>query len=225
MENNTESVLSKVCPICGKQFFKKYNEGYEYFTLRKVFCGISCSRKNRKASDATKQKMSNTHKRIGNKPPSKKGIKWSQESRERRIESMKGERSAEYSEKCRQRQLNKPPATLEFREKMSIIQKEIVKSGKHHLYKGGITSENHRFRTSLEYKLWRESVFKRDNYICQSCGAKSGNGVAVYLEAHHIKSFASHPELRLDITNGVTWCKECHKTHDAFRGKRKNHNV
>ncbi len=68
-----------------------------------------------------------------------------------------------------------------------------------------------KIRKSFKYKEWVLSVFKRDNYTCQKCGVRSGNGKTVYLEAHHIKSFKNHPDLRFDISNGQTLCKECHK--------------
>jgi hypothetical protein len=59
---------------------------------------------------------------------------------------------------------------------------------------------------TLEYKKWRKSIFERDGYRCQVC-ERVGN----YLEAHHIKSWAKHKELRYKIENGVTLCRECHK--------------
>lgn len=83
---------------------------------------------------------------------------------------------------------------------------------KSHLWKGGITPINHKIRTSLEYKLWRESVFTRDNFTCIWCGDKtSGN-----LNADHIKPFAYFPELRFAIDNGRTLCIDCHKTTETY---------
>lgn len=79
------------------------------------------------------------------------------------------------------------------------------------LWKGGITPVNNQIRHSLEYKEWIRKVFKRDNYTCQGCGVRSGNGKRVYLHAHHIKLFSEEPELRFDISNGITLCKNCHK--------------
>lgn len=70
---------------------------------------------------------------------------------------------------------------------------------------------NVQIRKSLEYRLWRESVFERDNYTCVLCGAHNGNGKAVVLQADHIKSFALYPELRVAIDNGRTLCLECHR--------------
>ena len=65
-------------------------------------------------------------------------------------------------------------------------------------------------RKSAEYRNWRKSVFERDKYTCQECGAKNGNGKAVYLEAHHIKSFVLFPDLRFKVSNGLTLCRQCH---------------
>ena len=78
------------------------------------------------------------------------------------------------------------------------------------LWKGGITPLNHKLRTSFEYKLWRESVFKRDNYTCIFCGDNKGGN----LEADHIKRWCDYPELRFAIDNGRTLCHDCHiKVH------------
>jgi hypothetical protein len=95
-------------------------------------------------------------------------------------------------------------------------------SGKNnHNWKGGITEENNKIRTSFEYKLWRTAVFERDKYTCIWCGVKSGNGKAVVLHADHIRPFAYYPELRFAIDNGRTLCVDCHKTTDTYCGKRK----
>lgn len=80
-------------------------------------------------------------------------------------------------------------------------------------WKGGITSAHEAIRNSLEYKLWREAVFKRDGFICIWCG-RSG-----YVEADHIKPFAFFPELRFSIDNGRTLCRKCHDTTKNGRPK------
>jgi len=73
-------------------------------------------------------------------------------------------------------------------------------------WKGGICSENEKFRRNINYKIWRKKVFERDGYSCIICGK-----IGVKLNAHHIKSFAHYPKLRLDINNGITMCEKCHK--------------
>lgn len=60
-------------------------------------------------------------------------------------------------------------------------------------------------RTSASYVDWRTAVFRRDDYTCQSCGARG-----VKIHAHHIQAWNDSPELRFDIGNGVTLCRYCH---------------
>lgn len=68
-----------------------------------------------------------------------------------------------------------------------------------------------------EYYKWRLKVYERDNFQCQKCGDKKGGN----LVAHHIFSFKSHPELRTDISNGITFCDYCHRN---FHRKYTNFN-
>ena len=86
----------------------------------------------------------------------------------------------------------------------------------HYNWRGGITSENKKIRVSIEYRLWREAVFARDNWTCQECKIKGGK-----LHAHHKKSFAKYPDLRFAIDNGITFCKKCHKK--TFKGKERSY--
>jgi 5-methylcytosine-specific restriction endonuclease McrA len=102
------------------------------------------------------------------------------------------------------------PKSLSFRKHLS----EIQKGDKSHFWKGGKTKESSIIRGSLEYKLWREAVFKRDNYTCIWCEKKGG-----YLEADHIKPFAYYPELRFAIDNGRTLCLKCHETTETYKRK------
>ena len=89
-----------------------------------------------------------------------------------------------------------------------------ISGDKHWNWKGGITPINEKIRKSLEYKLWRRSVFERDNFTCIWCGKKEE--VSGKLNADHIKSFADYPELRFAIDNGRTLCEDCHRTTDTY---------
>ena len=93
------------------------------------------------------------------------------------------------------------------------------KTGKYHWnYKGGITSENHIIRNSIQMENWRTKVFKRDGYICQICGQLGGK-----LNAHHIEPFAKFPELRFEVSNGMTLCNKCHiNEHRRLNSERGN---
>ena len=57
-------------------------------------------------------------------------------------------------------------------------------------------------------------VFKRDDYVCQSCGTRGGQ-----LIAEHIKPYALFPELRWELSNGETLCVGCHKLTPTYGAK------
>lgn len=77
-------------------------------------------------------------------------------------------------------------------------------------WRGGELVVKKQFRkkemSKLEYVQWRRSVFERDNYTCQDCGERGGD-----LEADHIMPWATHPDLRYELSNGRTMCKTCHR--------------
>jgi 5-methylcytosine-specific restriction endonuclease McrA len=82
----------------------------------------------------------------------------------------------------------------------------VPKGENHYNWKGGKPWK--RF-ADPKYLQWRNSVLQRDNYVCQHCGRtckKSEKGLA----AHYLKAYAKYPELRFDINNGITLCRECH---------------
>ena len=79
-------------------------------------------------------------------------------------------------------------------------------------WKGGKTKEGQLIRSREDYATWRNKVFKRDNWTCQLCSTNGGR-----LVAHHIKPFSVFPALRVDLDNGVTLCRDCHKIwHERF---------
>lgn len=75
-----------------------------------------------------------------------------------------------------------------------------------------LSYENYHQRVSTDYRQWKKAVLDRDKHICQKCGSDKD------IHAHHIKPFSEYPELRFDVNNGITLCKECHiKEHKNER--------
>jgi hypothetical protein len=71
-------------------------------------------------------------------------------------------------------------------------------------WRGGRTLIRQMDYTNPLYIGFRDGVLARDNYTCQECGVRDR------LHAHHVKPWASHPDLRYDIENGLTLCHSCH---------------
>ena len=171
-------------------------------------------------------------------------------SAEHRMNLSKSHRGMKFSEEHRQNisRGNKGKImSAETRRKMSKSRKGIIFSFEHRknlslahrgkrtgkdssLWRGGITPWRRKIRNSPQYKVWRMSVFKRDNYTCQECGAKG-----VKLNADHTETFSSLiSSLRAkvgmdnifqeamsykplwDINNGRTLCVKCHYKTDTF---------
>lgn len=113
-------------------------------------------------------------------------------------------------------------------------------------WKGGTTSLGQKIRVLPEYLKWRSDVFQRDNWTCQTCRARNGNGKSIILEAHHIKPFQkilkeflqeydqfspyddAYTLTRLaikyepfwDVNGGETLCKKCHDLTKRGRIKK-----
>jgi len=88
---------------------------------------------------------------------------------------------------------------------------------KNYNWKGGITLKNKAIKDTIEYRLWREAVFARDNWTCQKYGIRGGR-----LRPHHIQNFAQYPELRFAIDNGITLSEKAHKEFHKIYGKKNN---
>lgn len=159
----------------------------------------------KKLSDETKLKLSKISK---GKPFTGTKANWvgkkhSEETKKKMSESAKGK-----------------IISVETRKKISSA----MSGDKAPNWQGGKTLENFTIRHTLDYRLWRESVFKRDDYTCQECGSRNGNGKKIVLNADHIMPFSDYPELRFDINNGRTLCVPCHRktpTYGNYKGKYK----
>ena len=109
----------------------------------------------------------------------------------------------------------KHPMKEETKKKLSLLNKgkgNLKNLGENNgMWKGGITPLNRLLRRSSMYKIWRESIFLRDNFTCQNSNCEyCGNKQGIYLHAHHVKSFSQYPKLRFKIDNGITYCEEFH---------------
>jgi len=68
-------------------------------------------------------------------------------------------------------------------------------------------SELNRLRRTDEWAEWRKQVFERDNYTCQLCGERG-----LELHPHHILQKCDYPDLIFEVCNGITLCKDCHRS-------------
>lgn len=117
---------------------------------------------------------------------------------------------------------HKEKITEDFRVKQSCVKRGISIEE----FDGFITSQNIRIRQSEKYRLWRASIYKRDDFTCQICLVKSSGD----LNAHHIISLRKllkdykkdkidfDDDYFYDIKNGITLCETCHENLHKEKG-------
>ena len=143
-------------------------------------------------------------------------IKWEDEGfRENQIKKKKGKHSGATGKTWKLNSIKKSPN---------------IKGKNNPNWKGGKTKLSFQIRNSAEYSFWRMSVFKRDFFTCQHCGAKNKKGEKYIFDADHIYPFskilddynitsieeAISCEKLWDIENGRTLCRDCHKKTETW---------
>ena len=191
----------------------RFTKGFSYVHSKESKIKIGLAHKGIKLSPEHIEKLSIAHKGKKLSPehrlniikslmenPPNKGRVFSKEWRDRLSESHKGKIGYWSGKKFTEGHRYKLSIASKGKPKLSI------RGCNNWNWKGGITSINKQVRNSIEYKQWREAVFKRDNWTCQKCFVRGGS-----LHPHHIKSFAHYPSLRFKVSNGKTLCEDCHK--------------
>ena len=97
---------------------------------------------------------------------------------------------------------------------------KVLNSGEnHHAWNPNITDEERLIKRNYkEYTTFVKTVMKRDNYTCQVCGKQVSDG----LEVHHLDGYNWCKEKRLDETNSITLCFNCHKNFHLRYGSGNN---
>lgn len=90
------------------------------------------------------------------------------------------------------------------REKMRAARRDRFFGADNPNWKGGIPYKDPD-RSRYRSKEWAKAVKNRDGWTCRECGATDG------LHAHHIKRWRDYPELRYELSNGLTLCHPCHE--------------
>jgi 5-methylcytosine-specific restriction endonuclease McrA len=226
-----KTAIKRECIECGKEFYF-----YDCPSNRKVgrvgkYCSIKCCAK----SEEYRKNISIAGK----------GKKRTAETKQRMREAQLGKKHTEETKK-KLREASKKRRekygyilSPEARKKISIrnltrgIKPPIIKGEKNHMWRGGITPLNHNIRNCFKYRQWRDDVFTRDDWTCQECGARCGNGKKVILNAHHIENFsdimarnkietyeqAIECEELWNINNGITFCENCHNKKERPTNK------
>jgi len=212
--------MYKYCIKCGERFKKSIFTSRETWEKQR-FCSVACSgttfKKGQQPVGGLKTRFSKGHS----------SYERTEEYRKKMAETKKGCVSWMKGRKH----------TKEEREKISKALKgkpRLKMRGENNPNWTGLTSIYKQIRDCTEYKIWRMSVYCRDDFKCVDCGTKGGWNkdlkIRVILNADHIKAFALILEenniVTLDeardckelweIKNGRTLCADCHKKTNNY---------
>lgn len=201
MTQDMNKNLTKNCTQCGNLFPKDNRVSMRVWLTSTKYCSRDCM--NAYWTGRPGRKLGKTGQVAWNK-----GIPQTEEAKKKCSDTMK----VVSKELGFGKWMTGKKQSVETRQKKSDAAKAVIARGEHNWYIDGRTPANKLIRHSLNYKLWREAVFARDNWTCVECKERG-----CYLEAHHIKPFAFFPELRFAIDNGVSVCTPCHAKVDVYR--------
>lgn len=86
-------------------------------------------------------------------------------------------------------------------------------------YIDGSSPERQRVYATSEWKAFARKVSRRDRRVCARCQASPQGRKSVHI--HHILPWAGYPALRMDLSNVVTLCRDCHDwIHSAENAAR-----
>lgn len=101
----------------------------------------------------------------------------------------------------------------------------------HNWWRGGISDLRHQIYGSTEWKIWRKSVFERDDYTCQLCGKRGYKlqvdhhlvPFAVILKIFNIETLkeAKNCKILWETKNGRVLCRICHQNTETYGGRCK----
>ena len=232
--------IKKKCKKCGKEFYVKYSRKdkakfcsqncYKIYWKKEKYC--------RHFKKHTKETKRNIRVALNKLYQSGKKVAW---NKGKKMPSITGENShfwkgGKIIKKCKycNQEFKSFPSDNRIYCSLICNWKGIVGlrvREKHHNWKHNRKLKEH-IREGFKYINWRNSIFKRDNYTCQECGIRSGNGKKVILNAHHVKPFykiidennistleeADKCNELWDLNNGLTLCQQCHIKTDNFGG-------
>lgn len=168
---------------------------------RKTGIGNSIALLGHKQSPETIQKRIETRRRLGLKPPNRKGIPLTEEHKQNISKANKGNENLINA-------LTGRICSPETRKKISDAQK----GDKSPHWKGGISYQPYPEEWNETLK---NSIRQRDGYVCQECGIHQDelDGRFKKLDVHHI----DYNKDNLDPKNLITLCKSCHSKTNINR--------